>query len=78
MGETAPASGATIRAVTDDNLDELVEDPDWSDVPDEWRAVHNQVFMIDGVPTVVAIVPSLSAHARRLREGDWPPGPAGN
>ena len=54
---------------------ELPPDPDWDDVPEELVLLSalndGQVVVLDedGVgPATLVVVPSLFAHARRLRE----------
>ncbi len=66
---------------TDDHDDDdlLPLDPDWDDVPPDLAALNNQVVTVidaDGVTTTefLVIVPSLFAHARRIREGFYDQG----
>jgi hypothetical protein len=72
--------GANRNVNDDDDIDRL--DPDYDDVPEALLAHEGErVFLLteDGVMDgTLVIVPSLWGNARRLADGDLPPGPEMN
>ena len=63
--------------------DDLPADPDRDDVPEELLEHEGEMVLVwvDGQPPtreVLVIVPQLYGDARRLAEGDMPPGPSAN